>query len=81
MRVIISLYIQLIFLFVDGAVSSAIYYNNKKLFRWLQCESDYFTLCFVDIFVCRWHCKQCHLLYNFFFANYSQMPHLLGLDR
>ena len=28
MRVIISLYIQLIFLFVDGAVSSAIYYKN-----------------------------------------------------
>ena len=26
MRVIISLYVQLIFLFVDGAVSSAIYY-------------------------------------------------------
>ena len=26
MRVVISLYIQLIFLFVDGAVSSAIYY-------------------------------------------------------
>ena len=27
MRVFISLYIQLIFLFVDGAVSSAIYYK------------------------------------------------------
>ena len=29
MRVFISLYIQLIFLFVDGAVSSAIYYKKK----------------------------------------------------
>ena len=28
MRVIISLYVQLIFLFVDGAVSSAIYYKT-----------------------------------------------------
>ena len=28
MRVIISLYVQLIFLFVDGAVSRAIYYKN-----------------------------------------------------
>ncbi len=41
---IISLYIELIVLFVDGTVSSAIYYN-------------------------------------IFFAKYSQMPHLLGLER
>ena len=80
MRVNISLYIQLFF-FVDGAVSSAIYYNNKKKLDGSSVESDYFTLCFVDIFVCRWHCKQCHLLYNLFFAKYSQMPYLLGLER
>ena len=49
MRVIISLYVQLIFLFVDGAVSSTIYYNKNKN--------------------------------KTFFAKYSQMPHLLGLER
>ena len=43
-RVIISLYIELIVLFVDGTVSSAIYYR-------------------------------------ILFAKYSQMPHLLGLER
>ena len=27
--------------------------------------SAYFTLYSVNFFVCRWRCKQCHLLYNF----------------
>ena len=43
-RMIISLYIELIVLFVDGTVSSAINYKKKN-------------------------------------AKYSQMPHLLGLER
>ena len=40
--VIISLYVQLIFLFVDGTVNSAIYY--KKNFLDGSSVSDYFTL-------------------------------------
>ena len=44
-----------------------------------QYESDYFTLCSVNFFVCRWHCKQCHLLFKKNFLDGSSVRMIISL--
>ena len=53
------------FLFVDGAVINAIYYF-KQNFLYGSSVRVIISLDLVDIFICRWCCKQCNLLCNLF---------------